>query len=359
MEEIIKSLKKWKEKKKGYPTQIQIHLTNFCNLKCFFCPTRALIKKLDRNQELTKEEWLRVIEEGNRLGTKEWHICGGGEPLFFINDAIEIMEYIKISGKYGELITNGTFFSNKIAKKIVEIEWDKIYISLDSPNKKTQNFLRGANCYDKIIKGVNNLVKWKKKLKINKPEIFFHSVICNKNYDQLTSMIKLAYKLEIQGINLQALNIWKPEIKKLQLNKKEKVILKNKLKEAKELAKKLNLSTNFDDFLNFLYVEKANIMNVAMTEKVKKKNDFTSIACYYPWYNISIFADGNTLPCFILKDKGENVKQKSLKEIWFGEYFNKIRRSFLENRLKEDCAKCNPWNLPKMEEIRNILSSKK
>jgi hypothetical protein len=28
---------------------------------------------------------------------------------------------------------------------------------------------------------------------------------------------------------------------------------------------------------------------------------------------------------------------------------------FFENKLKDDCSKCNPWNLPKMKEIRDKL----
>jgi hypothetical protein len=58
------------------------------------------------------------------------------------------------------------------------------------------------------------------------------------------------------------------------------------------------------------------------------------------------------------KRRGENVKNKTLKEIWFGKYFNEIREIFLKNKLKEDCSKCNPWNLPKMKEIRNELQSR-
>jgi MoaA/NifB/PqqE/SkfB family radical SAM enzyme len=170
-------------------------------------------------------------------------------------------------------------------------------------------------------------------------------------------MIKLAKKLNINGICLNALNVWKPEINKLKLSEKETEELKEILWKSKKLAKKLGISTNVEDFLNFLFFEKANVMNKAMVEEVKiSKNPFASVACYYPWYNISIFSDGRTLPCFILKDEGENVKNKSLKEIWFGEYFNEIREMFLKNKLKDDCSKCNPWNLPKMKEIRDKLS---
>jgi len=360
---IIDTLLDWMKKGKGYPTQVQIHLTNFCNLKCIFCPTRALVRHLDRSVELKKEDWLRIIDEGVKLGVKEWHICGGGEPMFFTEDAVEIMTKIKESGCLGEIITNGTFFTDDVAKKIVKIGWDKIYISLDSPDEKTQNYLRGVDCYKRIINGVKYLVKWKKKLKKNKPEIYFHSVICKKNFMQIPELLKLASKLDVDGVLLNALNIWKPEIKKLSLDENDKKKLLTILEESEKIAKELGVLTNVHEFKNFLFFEKANVMNRAMIEEVKNRKgkkssdvSFDNLACYYPWYNISIFSDGNTLPCFILKDKGENVKEKSLKDIWFGEYFNKIRKTFLKNKLKEDCAKCNPWNLPMMNQIRNELS---
>jgi MoaA/NifB/PqqE/SkfB family radical SAM enzyme len=356
VDEIVNRIVEWKTKGKSYPYQIQIHLTNYCNLKCIFCPTRALVKELDRKKELSKEEWLRIIKEGNEMKVKEWNICGGGEPFFFLNETMKIMKAIKEYGKYGEVITNGTFFSNEVARFLVEIEWDKIYISLDSPVAKTQNFLRGSVCFEKIINGVKNLVKWKGRLRRNVPNLFFHTVITNKNYYQLPKLFKLAKKLKVNGISLNALNIWKPEIKKLKLNSQQRKELVKILRKCIDMCTKFNLESNVHDFINFLYIEKANVMNKAMVEEVKmEKKDFSSLACYYPWYNISIFADGRTLPCFILKDEGENLREKSLKEIWFGNYFNEIRNKFLENKLKEDCSKCNPWNLPKMKEIRNKL----
>jgi MoaA/NifB/PqqE/SkfB family radical SAM enzyme len=358
VDEIVKRIVEWKTKGKSYPYQVQIHLTNYCNLKCIFCPTRALVKELDRKKELSKEEWLRIIKEGNEMEVEEWNICGGGEPFFFINETIEIMKAIKEYEKYGEVITNGTFFSNEVARFLVEIGWDKIYISLDSPVAKTQNFLRGSACFGKIIDGVKNLVKWKRKLKSDVPDLSFHSVITNKNYYQLPELFKLAKKLRMNGIFLNALNIWEPEIEKLKLNSQQKKELFVILKKCIGLSSELNLESNVHEFVNFLYVEKANIMNKAMIEEVKiGEKDFASLACYYPWYNISIFADGRALPCFILKDEGESLKEKSLKEIWFGEYFNEIRKRFLKNKLKEDCSKCNPWNLPKMKEIRDRLKN--
>jgi len=357
---IIKSLLEWNKGKKGFPTQVQLHLTNYCNLKCLFCPTRALLDKgqLDRKKELTKERWFEIIEEGTRLGVKEWHICGGGEPMFFTNESLLIMERIKESKGYGEIITNGTFLGSEVAKRLVEMNWDMVYISLDAPDAEIQNFLRGTECFKKIIQGVKNLVSWKRKLKSKKPLLKFHMVVCNKNYRMIPGMIELADKLGVDEVLLNALNIWKPEINKLKLNRTQEQELNGILRVARRLALKFGIKTNIDDFLSFNFVEKANIMNEAMKEEHKTRGEgLLSVPCYYPWYNISIFADGRSLPCFILKDEGESVKEKSLKEVWLGSYFEEIRRMFLKNELKEDCSKCNPWNLPKMKEIRNELRS--
>ena len=84
MEEKIRRLIKWSKSKKCDPIQIQAHFTNFCNLKCFFCPTRTLLKKseIKKDKELSKDDWFKLINESKELGVKEWHICGGGEPLF-------------------------------------------------------------------------------------------------------------------------------------------------------------------------------------------------------------------------------------------------------------------------------------
>lgn len=356
---VYYSLLKWDKGKKGYPTQAQIHLTNFCNLKCFFCPTRALVKNLDRKNELSTEEWLRIIDEGNEMGIEEWHICGGGEPLFFKDAAMVVIEKIKTSGRRGELITNGTIFDEQSIRKLVGLKWDKIFFSLDSPLAQTQNELRGADCFDKIIGNVKLFTKIKKERNSSFPVLCFHMVICNKNYKQVPDMVKLANDLGLQEVLLNALNIWRPEINSLKLTEEQEAELIAIVKESKKLAEELNVGNNFDEFLKSELFKKVNVMDDAMKKKVRKtsSNELLNIPCYYPWYNISIFADGMVQPCFIPQGKGERIKGKTLKSIWFGECFSKIRESMKNGKLSKYCARCNPWNFEKMEEIRNELNS--
>ncbi|MCD6403439.1 MAG: radical SAM protein [Candidatus Aenigmarchaeota archaeon] len=357
MKKIIETLVSWEKRGKGFPTQMQIHLTNFCNLKCIFCPTRALLSKdyIKVENELPTEKWLEIIDQGVELGVEEFHLCGGGEPFFFTDKCVAVMKHIKEYGKYGEVITNGMFLTEDVNETLVKIGWNKVYVSLDAPNAKIQNFLRGVDCFDKIIRNIKNLVKMKKHWKSDKPRIAFHMVVCNKNYKLIPQMLKLAERVGVDEVLLNALNIWKQEIEKLKLSKKQEKELEHILKEL--LKNDINVDTNLQEFLAFNFVESANVMNEKLESVVEqtKAKGLLKVPCFYPWYNISIFADGIAQPCFIPQNVGESVKEKSLKEIWFGKVFNDFRKNLLKGSLTGYCARCNPWNLPKMEEIRNEL----
>jgi MoaA/NifB/PqqE/SkfB family radical SAM enzyme len=360
--EIIKSLSRWAGGKKNYPSQAQIHLTNFCNLKCFFCPTRVLLtkKEINRKKELTTEQWLNVVDQATELGVSDWHLCGGGEPMFFKNAALAVMKKIKENGKHGEMITNGTLFDEESVKKLVEIEWDKITFSLDASTAKIHDSIRGIKCFCDVLKNVKLFNSYKRKLKKEKPTLCFHTVVCNKNYIDVPNMFKLARKFNVQDVLINALNVWSPEIKSLKLNDNQIKDFKEILRKSLISAKNYSIDTNISDFLTSELFEKVNVMDKAMTKEVKinnEMNQFLAIPCYYPWYNISIFSDGIVQPCFILKEKGESLLKKSLEEIWFGNFFNDFRNELMKNKLSEDCSKCNPWNFPKMKQIRNELKN--
>jgi MoaA/NifB/PqqE/SkfB family radical SAM enzyme len=313
---------------------------------------------LDRKKELCKEKWLEIIDEGTKLGVEEWHICGGGEPLFFIEDAMAIMERIKSHGKYGELITNGTLFTRDVIERLVGWGWDKIYFSLDAPIPRIQDELRSGECYDKIIRAIKLFVRIKRKFRSPKPILCLHMVICNKNYKTIPQMVRLTHELGVQELLLNALNVWKEEIKLLELNDQQEQELIRVLQKSLRLTKFLGVNSNISEFLQDRLFKKANIMNQAMIEEVESRKGFDNIPCYYPWYNMSIFPNGMVQACFIPKQRGEFVTKKSLKEIWFGRYFEKVRAELLDHKLSEDCARCNPWNLAKMREIRKRVALK-
>jgi len=353
MDKIVGNLLDWTKNKPKEPVQIQFHLTDFCNLNCSFCPTKIFVKDLDKKNELSTNDWLRVIEEGNKLGVKEWHLCGGGEPLFFYERARKIMLEIKEEKKYGDLITNGTLFKEDFIKELVEAEWDRITFSLDGP-ALVNDKIRGPNVFKKVVENIKLFSYWKKKLNRENPRLCIHVVVCNLNMKYIPYMVKLAKKLNCQELVINALNLWSEDIKKFRVESKE---LQGYLEKALILAKKLNVETNIADFIHFDLFEKANKMDESLIDDLKdvKKYNFLSMPCFRPWYSMVIFPDGRVLPCFELSGEGESLRKKSLKEIWFGDYFKSIRNEIKEKRLSSSCSKCNSWNFPKVKEIRNEL----
>ena len=110
--------------------------------------------------------------------------------------------------------------------------------------------------------------------------------------------------------------------------------------------------------LSFSFVTRTETLaTLSFKGGIEKKfsNELLNAPCYYPWYNISIFADGIVQPCFIPQEKGEQIKGKSLKEVWFSRCFSEIREGIKKGKLSKYCSKCNPWNLSKMNEIRREL----
>ena len=349
---------------KFYPYQMQFHLTDFCNLRCVFCPTKTLIpdRDLDYKNELTIEQWTDLLEQAAEMGVEEFHICGGGEPFFFHKKAMAVMTKIKELGKHGEIINNGTLLRPESIKHLVEMGWDKITFSVDGPNKEIHDHIRAGTSFETITKNIAIFTQLKEENGLEKPQLCIHFVVCNLNYRSLPEMIPLCQKLGVDTFLIQALNIWSDQINDYKLNNEQEKELQGILREAHGDAEKRGISTNIPDFFKHDLFHKANVMDEAMMgaaelDHKEKVSQFPllSAPCYMPWYNISVFADGRVLPCFILRDPGVSFKENTLEEIWESEYFRSLRQQMLTNKLGKDCAKCNPWSFTKTEEIRAQL----
>lgn len=338
------------------PYQIQFHLTDSCNLQCIFCPTKTLLPKENLNvqNELTIPQWLTLIEQAVKLGAEEFHICGGGEPFFFREKALAVMRRIKELGASGEVITNGTMFTSGSIRAIVRMGWNKITFSIDGPTADIHDAIRGRPSFGRIVSAMQEFTKFKKELDAEKPQLCIHFVVCSLNYKSIPQMISLCMRAGADTFLIQALNVWSDDMLRYKLTAEQETELQGILKEVLAEAEAAGLATNIQDFLRHDLFSKANVMDKAM-EASSAGDSFIGAPCFMPWYNLSVFADGRTLPCFILRDKGLSLKDHTLEDIWESEYFNSLRKQMLTVRLGQDCARCNPWSLAKTEEIRSAL----
>jgi len=350
----VKRLIEWKEGNLVPPFTLDINPTDKCNLRCIHCWQRAF-KKIDSSYELSNEKLLQTIKEAIKIGVEEFEITGGGEPLVRKELTLRMMEVIKKNKKFGNITTNGVSFDSENIKKIVKIGWDRITFSLDGPDEKTNDSIRGKGSFENAIKSIDLFNQMKKKVKSEVPVLKFNVVVNKKNYNKIGKMIELAKKLNCSIVHFDSLTIHSKFGERLKLNEREKMLFESDAKVAEVLAKDLGIETDIN-FLNSEFLEKSNEMNTIL-ERESDSKDFPSLVCYEPWWHLVIKTNGTAQPCCLYDEKDENVNQKSLKEIWFGEFFEEIRKGIKNKKFSEYCSICNAGQVFENRRIREELKS--
>lgn len=341
--EKFERINKWLRGGKSFPYVLEMRITKKCNLKCLTCFQRNLSRPEQKN-ELKLKEWEKAIKEAAKLQVRECHIIGGGEALCKPRVTLKVMRLVKEFNMFGFLVTNGTLFHNKIVKEIVKMNWDSVGISLDGPNPKINDYLRGKGTFERCIRTINLFNFWKNRLKMESPKISLLVVVSKVNYKMMPEMVKLSKKLKLSNICFQGLMIHNPFCEKIQVKRDEVEPYVNK---ALNQQKKLEIDTNLDDFL-----EQFNIL-----KKVKNTIKRKEIFCFKPLYYIGIREDGNVEPCPTSEPNVslENIRKNSLKDIWFGESFEKLREDLLNFKLPQRCFRCCPSNIINEKRIKKEL----
>jgi MoaA/NifB/PqqE/SkfB family radical SAM enzyme len=350
MEERIRRLKEWIENKRAGPFLIEIWPTNRCNLRCIMCGTWANRRRLEEEgikynpieemkNEVSEKRLLNLVAEAKELNVKEFLITGGGEPLIRKDTTLKLMKKIKAMGFFGNLNTNGTLFTREDMNDIVGIGWDMIMFSLDAPDAKTHDYIRGMKgCFKKVEENLLVFKKLKKKLRSDKPKIVFNTVLNNKIYDKIDKLIKFASQVECESITFIPLIPYDEVTRKIELNDHQKLKLSRKLKKIINVSKKLGVNTNLNE-LNFSV--SGGKMNEAILNEIKNSpRDLVHVPCFEPFLHFLVKANGEATFCCMIENSSENIKEKSLSEIWFGKYFNEQRKNFINKKIREECKFC-------------------
>lgn len=84
---------------------------------------------------------------------------------------------------------------------------------------------------------------------------------------------------------------------------------------------KISINNNSDDFLT-------------------SKNSSSEVSCYQPWIRPTIHSDGTVRVCPHHQTPLGNIKNKSFREIWFGEDYDKFRKNMINGNLQGRCKNC-------------------
>ena len=178
-------------------TYLQIEPTTKCNFACIFC-CRNKLEQRDMNIDLFKQ----VLEELQQI--HHIHIQGEGEPLLH-PDIIEMFQFARQKAYVLTTITNGSLLS-KYYKALVDCEIDRIGISIETVDKERFRKIRGGSL-DAVIKGIKQVVQYKKDSGKLKPALGFEVALLKDNLSELKRISDLYRDLEMDGgISVQPLN---------------------------------------------------------------------------------------------------------------------------------------------------------
>ena len=351
LEEIVRRLRIWMNGGKAGPVRMELHITDKCNLRCIFCWRAARKYRTGLGRELSKRKILQIVREAAELGVKEWIVSGGGEPLVRKDVTLSALKEIKKYNMWGLLTTNGTLMTKKDAEFLVKIGWDQVQFSIDGPSKEINDFLRPPNSFDRIIKAVKTLREIRDKKNSTKPFIGFNTIINGMNYDRLDEMIKLAYEVGSELVYFEPIY---PGYSKVDLSlPKNKRKLGKYVRKAERVAKKLGISTNVREFYEIHLLDKSNLKEKMLNE-VKNIEGFRGAPCFRPWYLMGVKASGFSGCCSTF-EIGEFIQGKSLKQVWYGEVFTKIRENMIKKKQPDYCSKCSIVVLMENRVLRGMI----
>lgn len=342
----IPRLIKWSLGLKSGPVRIDLILTNKCNQKCGYCYLRE--HKCPTENELTTEEITRLVREASKLGVYNWNLMGGGEPMFDQEKALTAVKEIKKYNMFGNITTNGTLFNKEIIEKLVRVGWDCINFSIDSAEEDVQDYLRGQKgSFKKAEDALELFKKTKLESKTTKPRIVIHSVITKKNYDKIEALMIFAKEKGADKLEFTQVMSFSKAAKKLRLNLEELKEFKKNVPGLVSLSKRLDLKTNLEEYSEGDLIKESENMDELIKKDVN--NHKIKLNCFNPWTNLMVLNNGDVGPCCLYTPdkKIGNIRDSSLKEIWYGRKLEEFRDKIRNNEISS-CKDC-----PSTEAIRN------
>lgn len=165
------------------PVNVTWEVTYACNLSCAHCLSDSGHR---RTAELTTGDCRRVIDELSAMKVFQLNI-GGGEP-FMRPDFLDLMDYAHSKGMVTCISTNGTLIDRRIARRLHH-PLVYIQVSLDGATPESNDSIRGAGSFHKVLQALEYLREWDIEVSIN-------TVLTRLSFSELDQLTALAAGFE-------------------------------------------------------------------------------------------------------------------------------------------------------------------
>ena len=279
--ELASQLKKWDK-----PQYLVIETNSYCNMRCKMCAKSYDVSR-NTGTNISYDNIKKIALEGKKIKIPSFFI--GAESECLINPNIkDIIKAIKNDGGGIDnfIITNGYELTSEISNLLVDLQWERVYVSLDAAYAETYKKIRGKDLFH-VEENINRLLKIRQERKSLLPLVRVSFVIQDENKDEIQDFI----------------DKWKDKV-------------------------------DIIDFQNLIHFEKM---------EIKENLPSVDYQCAAPFRTMMIDCAGNIHPCcceYGMKMLIGNIEKMTIEDAWNSNFMQNLRTSMIEKNLCSVCRNC-------------------
>jgi PqqA peptide cyclase len=297
------------------PLALIAELTHRCPLHCVYCSNPLELR--NRASELTTETWSQVFQQAAQLAVLQADLTGG-EPLAR-TDIIDLVRAARASGLYVNLITSGLPLNEARLANLVEAGLDHLQLSFQGAREETANEISGTKAHAQKLR----VLGWLRQVRV---AVTLNFVIHRRNIDQIEEMLALAESSSATRVEFANVQYYGWAYANRERLLPTRAQLDRSIETLKSAQERLRGHIRVEYVVPDYYA------------KYPKP-------CMGGWGRklILITPSGEALPCHAAQVipgmKFENVKDRSLREIW--ETSKAFQRFRGEAWMQEPCKTCD------------------
>ncbi len=315
------------------PRDLQVVLTNKCNLRCKMCVNDKIDWELSSVTLNSIKDNMKYFER----------ILWQGGEAFLYPDFLSLLELAHKNKVVQSIMTNALLIDEQTADVITKTDTD-IVISIDSVNPEIYSYIRSGAKFEQLINSLELLNKYKK-INNSKTSFDMATIIMHSTCRELFEFIDFAEKYNFRSICLNQVgmndkdqdeNLTDEDIVFLRSNK---LNLINRIKNS-PVRFEMNLSCFFEAPKdNHHKEEEPKQENKKQKEKTDKCASKEKLYCQRPWNSIYIEYKGFFMPtCKCFGGNMEYIDNKTIEEVWNSDVFVNYRKQIGENKFSECCS---------------------
>jgi radical SAM protein with 4Fe4S-binding SPASM domain len=242
-----------------------------------------------------------------------------------------MLKAIKANGVDVYTISNGTLITDDLARQLVELDLNKLTVSLDAATPETYASIRPPGRFEDVLEGLKRIQSWKERLGRPQPRVELGFVGMRSNIEEFPDMVRLAHGLGAEQVCLQAMGEY-PGLENESIAAHDKPLGRRLFEEGRRIGEAQGVEVILLPADQFEADREDR--NTLRDHRRYRKH------CADLWNRAVIAATGDVLPCCASPTSLGNLRDASFEEIWRGPAFTKLRRQFLSGTLPKMCREC-------------------